>query len=135
MGIKTSVAHIGLSVLGVIKSEAVDIGLLRPHACSFGFDECVHFFADTNEVFAFGIGEELEEFGNGDRHTIIAWTSMRVFGLVLGVFGSTHLLLVRLFFLAFDSILLVDRREQQVEWFADERLTRSGWRRDTREEG
>ena len=90
--------------------------------------------ADTDEVFAFGIGEQLKQFSNRDGHTIIARTSMWVFRLVLRVLGSTQFLFVGLLFLSFDGILFVDRCEQEVERFADKRFTRSCWCCDTGEE-
>ena len=123
VGIERGIGHVGLTVLGVVEGEAVDVGLLAPDTGTFGFDEGVHFFTDTDEVLAFGVGEELEELGDGDRNAVVARTSMRIFGLVLGVLGGTEFVLVGLLLLALDGVLLVDRREQEVERFADKGLT------------
>ena len=59
---------------------------------------------------------------------------MRIFRLVLAVLTCSQLVLVGLFFLALDGILLVDRREQQIDGFANKGLTGCGRRGDTGEE-
>ena len=38
-------------------------------------------------MFVVGVGEELQEFGDGDIHAVVAWAGTRVFGLLLAVFG------------------------------------------------
>ena len=59
---------------------------------------------------------------------------MRIFGLVLAVLRGTEFLLVGLLFLALDGILLVDRREEQIERFADKTFTTGSRCGDTGEE-
>ena len=112
MRIERSITHVRLSVLGIVESQTVDITFLRPNSGAFTLDQSVHFFAYTNQVFAFCVSEQLEQLGNRNGYAIVTRTSVRVFRLVLAVLGCTEFVLVRLFFLAFDSILLVDRSEE-----------------------
>ena len=107
---------------------------MTPDTGALRLDQRIHFFAYTDEVFAFCIGEELEQFGDGDSDAVVARTSVRVFGLVLGVLGSPQFVLVCLLFLALDGILLVDRCEEEIKRFADEGFTRCSRCGDTGEE-
>jgi hypothetical protein len=59
---------------------------------------------------------------------------VRIFGLVLAVLRGTEFVLVGLFFLTLNRVLLVDRSEEEVKRFADERLTGCSRSGDTREE-
>ena len=82
-------------------------------------------------MFAFGIGEQLEQLGNRNGYAIVTRTSVRIFGLVLAVLGCTEFVLVSLFFLAFDGVLLVNGSEEQIERLADKTLTTGGRSGDT----
>ena len=106
------VAHVGLPIFGVVEPQSIDIGFLAPGACSLGLEQGVHLLADADEVLSLGIGEQLQELGNGDVHAVVSRTRMRVLGLHFGVLGSAQLLLVVLLFLPLDSVLLVDGSEQ-----------------------
>ena len=85
-------------------------------------------------MFAFGIGEELEEFGDTYTDSVVSGACVRVIGLVLAVLGRTEFLLVRLLFLALDGILFIDRSEKQIQRFADKGLTGCRRSSDTSEE-
>ena len=122
MRVERSIGHIGLSVLGIVERQSVDVGLLRPYAGFLAFDERIHLLAYADEVLALRIREELEEFGDTDAHAVVARTGMRIFGLVLAVLGRTELVLVRLLLLSLNGVLLVDGCEHQVHGFADEGL-------------
>ena len=63
-------------------------------------------------MFAFGVGQELEQFRNRNGYAIVTRTSVRIFGLVLAVLGRTEFVLIRLFFLTLNRVLLVDRSEE-----------------------
>ena len=102
-------------------SKTVARALLTKVYAELGEWDNVVRYAD--EVFAFGIRQQLEQFRDGDSHTVVARTSVGILRLVLAVLRRTEFILVGLLFLAFNRVLLVDGSEQQIQRFADEGLT------------
>ena len=88
-----------MAVVGVVESKTVDIAFLRPNACLLRFGEGVEFFCNADKVFVVGVGKELQEFGDGDIHAVVAWAGSWVFGLLLAVFGCSECVFVVLLFL------------------------------------
>jgi hypothetical protein len=70
----------------------------------------------------------LQQFGDTDIDTIVAWTWTWVGRLHLAVFGGFQCLFVLFLFLALDLVLAVDRSQKEVDGLTDETLTRGGGR-------
>ena len=86
-------------------------------------------------MLAVGIRKQLQQFGNRDIDTVVAWTGTRVGRLHLAIFSGFEGFFVFFLFLALDLVLAVDRGQQEVDGFADETFTRGGGRGDAGHKG
>ena len=129
------VGHVVLPVVSVVEGESVNVAFLRPNACLLRFGEGVEFFCNADKVFVVGVGKELQEFGDGDIHAVVAWAGSWVFGLLLAVFGCSECVFVVLLFLPLHLVLCVDGCKEEVGGFADKGLACRGWCDDAGHEG